>query len=663
MRQSGSRSRQSGLYRSPIVDGWSAVKTTMRSNEQPLPTRIRLVDFCAGLGGFHHGVERALELAKSVGRLSSKFNVECVAAAELSMPLREAYVRNFASTLGNYSAMAGLEQIDQLRATLPAELAEALPVFDENGVLKAVHGDLSVFLDDEECALRTFPDGTPLLPEHDVLCAGFPCQPFSKSGYQKGFEDTRGTVFHKIATILEHCRPAMLFLENVGNFPRHDGGNTWRRVRSVLENLGYELAATEPRAAGPHATGLLSPHQYGYPHHRERFFLVGQLAGSERDARMTALWDLLSTTDLAQRRPFRPPTTQMERRANMDRAAKQLKRIVASSAKSRPKSIRRAAALSRLQANSIAHWARLIDKLAEHDDVLATTKSPQSAAFFGGNMPSFPIWGYELDPWHWYPIDRNPAELLEQPEALMAHRNLALDAFKEEVWNITKGKTDVRLHPPGGPRSGLDDLTRASNVEKWVDSWPGYAGRRTKWPQWKIKFLRQNREFSIQLWSRLDPLWLRAWLDELYWVSNPDGSQTARPASQQKLEWNAKDAPLDLWGLIAQLRPSGIRVKRPTAVPALVAMTTTQIPLVSTSLTGDTTRKSQPHFRHIFADEALQFQGFPADWHLPKGHEQQFHALGNAVHAGLIGDVFAAWWFDLDPGDRSTTRARQLPLI
>ena len=74
------------------------------------------------------------------------------------------------------------------------------------------------------------------IPSHDVLCAGFPCQPFSKAGYQLGWEDeVRGTLFGNVTEILRDHRPKYVILENVGNFERHDHGNTWLIVKSALQ--------------------------------------------------------------------------------------------------------------------------------------------------------------------------------------------------------------------------------------------------------------------------------------------------------------------------------------------------------------------------------------------------------------------------------------------
>ena len=77
------------------------------------------------------------------------------------------------------------------------------------------------------------------IPEHDVLCAGFPCQSFSISGKQKGFEDTRGTLFFDVLRIVTFHKPKVLFLENVKNFAKHDNGNTLKVVLNALEQAGY----------------------------------------------------------------------------------------------------------------------------------------------------------------------------------------------------------------------------------------------------------------------------------------------------------------------------------------------------------------------------------------------------------------------------------------
>lgn len=102
------------------------------------------------------------------------------------------------------------------------------------------------------------------IPAHDMLCGGFPCQAFSISGKQKGFEDTRGTLFFDIARIVEHHRPKVLLLENVRNFEKHDGGKTLQTVVGTLKELGYSVSYE-----------VLNASHYGLPQNRERIFIVG----------------------------------------------------------------------------------------------------------------------------------------------------------------------------------------------------------------------------------------------------------------------------------------------------------------------------------------------------------------------------------------------------
>lgn len=98
----------------------------------------------------------------------------------------------------------------------------------------------------------------------DVLCAGFPCQPFSISGKQKGFEDTRGTLFFDICEIISEKQPKVVFLENVKHIVHHDGGNTLRTILSKLEELGYKVSWK-----------VLNSVDFGVPQNRERIIIIG----------------------------------------------------------------------------------------------------------------------------------------------------------------------------------------------------------------------------------------------------------------------------------------------------------------------------------------------------------------------------------------------------
>lgn len=101
------------------------------------------------------------------------------------------------------------------------------------------------------------------IPDHDILCAGFPCQAFSISGKQKGFEDSRGTLFFDVARIAKHKQPMVVFMENVKNFATHDDGNTIKVVKNTMEELGYSFFHK-----------VLNAKDYGIPQKRERVYMV-----------------------------------------------------------------------------------------------------------------------------------------------------------------------------------------------------------------------------------------------------------------------------------------------------------------------------------------------------------------------------------------------------
>ena len=106
------------------------------------------------------------------------------------------------------------------------------------------------------------------IPDHDILCGGFPCQSFSIAGKRRGFEDTRGTMFYEIVRIIRHKRPRILFLENVKGLLNHDRGKTFATILSSLDELGYDVEWQ-----------VLNSKHFGVPQNRERVFIIGHLRG------------------------------------------------------------------------------------------------------------------------------------------------------------------------------------------------------------------------------------------------------------------------------------------------------------------------------------------------------------------------------------------------
>jgi DNA (cytosine-5)-methyltransferase 1 len=118
------------------------------------------------------------------------------------------------------------------------------------------------------------------IPAHDILAAGFPCQTFSKAGFQVGFRDrTRGTLFFDLLRVIDFHRPSVIALENVRNIAGHDGGVTWNIIRGSLRDLGYSLPL-DPLVVSPHEIG----HELGSPQMRSRVFMVARRNGPAVDA-------------------------------------------------------------------------------------------------------------------------------------------------------------------------------------------------------------------------------------------------------------------------------------------------------------------------------------------------------------------------------------------
>ena len=148
------------------------------------------VDLFAGIGGFHAA------LAHGGGR--------CVCVSEIDGRAAEVYRRNWS---GDVDPLPGRPLIE----------GDIVPLTEVSPVL---------------------------LPHHDVLAAGFPCQPFSKSGQQRGVNEARGTLFWNILRVLEDRQPSVIILENVRNLagPRHR--KTWSTMIRLLRDVGYRVSST-----------------------------------------------------------------------------------------------------------------------------------------------------------------------------------------------------------------------------------------------------------------------------------------------------------------------------------------------------------------------------------------------------------------------------------
>lgn len=165
---------------------------------------VRFIDLFCGIGGFRYAISGA---AKSLG-----INSECVLSSDIDHACQQSYAANF----------------------------EDLPVGDITEIEASGIAD------------------------HDVLLAGFPCQPFSIIGNRRGFDDSRGTLFFEIARILERKRPAAFVLENVKLLIGHNRGHTLKRIMEVLRDLGYNSDYK-----------VFNALDFGLPQKRERVFIVG----------------------------------------------------------------------------------------------------------------------------------------------------------------------------------------------------------------------------------------------------------------------------------------------------------------------------------------------------------------------------------------------------
>ncbi len=346
-------------------------------------------------------------------------------------------------------------------------------------------------------------EGEMKVPPHDVLAAGFPCQPFSKSGFQRGMEETRGTLFFNICKILEARRPSVVLLENVRNIagPRHT--HEWKVIIRSLRELGYQVSS-QPIVFSPH---LLPPDRGGRPQVRERVFIMGTYVGADRS----------------------------------------------------------------------------------HVDV-----DPA--------VPHRAVDGWSPDEW-----DLDAHLPLQSDKELRRGLTLKLSAA-EQTWVDCWNDFVVSLRNAG--------VGKLPGFPVWVDEFVHEADLFIEdgTPDWKANFQRKNAEFYTKHFDVLEE-WLERW-DYL----------RDFPASRRKFEWQAQHAR-SLDETVMHLRPSGLRAKRATYVPALVAIT-------QTSILGNRRRRLSPR-------EVARLQGLP-EW-FDFGDQPEaasYKQAGNGVNVGAAYHVF-----------------------
>ncbi|WP_431836169.1 DNA cytosine methyltransferase [Cellulomonas sp. Y8] len=460
---------------------------------------FRFVDLFAGIGGFH--------------AVMKAFGGECVYAVEIDKRAAAVYEANWGH---------------------------------------AALGDITRDADDDLGIMN--------VPAHDVLCAGFPCQPFSKSGAQRGMDEARGTLFFNIASIIKAHHPRVVILENVRNLigPRHE--HEWDVIIRTLREEGYNVSAL-PAIFSPH---LLPPHLGGTPQVRERVFITATLAPAavpktadgSVDVRAIGPAPVATMSDRFPRTPdshaplFSPGAE--------DGGWNLVDGDLLDDSHTIP-----GCDLTPTERLWIDAWNAFTLMMRERT---------------GDSLRGFPYWA---DSWLDFP---EAFEAMRRPPHLT--RDLATGRYEPAS---TEG-----LHLPGSVTRPLIDRSL---------------------PAWKQSHLRRNYDAFESNWR-----------DVLSWAWQWGVYTDLFPASRRKLEWQAQDAK-SLWDTVMHFRPSGIRAKRPTYLPALVAIT-------QTSIVGPRERRLSPR-------ETARLQGLPDTFDFgSQPPAATYKQMGNGVAVGAVQHVF-----------------------
>ncbi len=423
---------------------------------------FKFIDLFAGIGGFHSAL--------------SELGGECVLACEFDSECQTVYKSTF----------PGTRLVSNIREITRDEINNEDSVKDTNDINK-------------------------LVPDHDILCAGFPCQPFSKSGKQHGVTDkTRGTLFFDIMQIVKAKHPRYVLLENVRNLTGPKHSETWALIIASLREEGYTVSE-RPTILSPH----LIPKEFGgAPQVRDRVFIAAELNSTKEPIHISRE---------AFKDSHNPHDWNISKYLNTDNEISKNKEITA----------------YRLKDNELT-WLEAWDYLVMNIDQ--------------DILPGFPIW--------------------------------------------------------------VDALEAAPNIQKDM-------------PQWKKDILIKNSNFYKENIRFIDEWLKKKWGKNQQLISD-------FPISRQKFEWQARrqfpsKENRTIKSLVLQMRPSGIRVKPATYLPALVAIT-------QTSIVGPDVKDGIESFRKITPFEAAKLQGLDGRM-FDKAQvvdSVAYKQLGNGVNAGIV---------------------------
>jgi len=349
------------------------------------------------------------------------------------------------------------------------------------------------------------------IPKHDILCAGFPCQPFSKAGNQQGLNDKKnGNLFKYIVEILETKKPNYFILENVRNLISHDNKETYQHIKNKLIGLGYTIDKN-----------IYSPHHIGIPQHRERLFIIGSKFGlanfnwPKKNNKDTNIYDFLEDTE-----------------------------------------------------NIIKIENNKIKVIKLWQDFLNIVD--------GEELPHAPIWSMEFGAT--YPFEKRTP-----------YATTNLDKYKGSFGIVLKNK----------------------NKDEQLKLLPRYARKEeTEFPDWKKKYIRNNREFY-----KKHKKMLKSIVKEISHFPSE---------SFQKFEWNIKEIKngRNISQNLIQFRGSGVRVKKTNFFPSLVTVGA-QIPIIGKDM------------RYLTREEGARLQSME-NIILPQDLATCFSALGNAVNVDVV---------------------------